>query len=782
MFRIVRRVVLASVIISLVGAFAAAVAAAILLTGSFARESGQAAVPGLAAPVEVRRDAMGVPVIRADTFEDAAAAMGFVHAQDRFFQMDLLRRSAAGELSALLGRAALDADKRSRRFRFRAVSRELLPRLPEHHRLVLEAYARGVNAGMADLTVRPPEYLVLRAAPEPWTAEDSLLAMFSMFDALAMGARFERCATVMHETLGPDLASFLLPETTRFDSPLVSDRSPFPSPAPIPAPPAPPEETEPPDGRPVPVPVPEPDLPGSNNWAIAGARTTDGRAILSNDMHLPHSVPNIWHRVQVELPGVRLVGVTLPGFPMIVAGSNGSVAWGFTNTTGDFADLIRIRPDPADGSLYLTPEGPDAFVEHDEPIRVRGGPDEPFTVRETRWGPVIDDNLLSAPVALRWIALDAQRVNINLLDLIGAQNLDQATAVLRSWHGPPQNVAVADAHGRVGLTVSGWLPRRQGHTGLVALPSTDPNAAWDSRLEDNRRPSVLDPADGVIFSANNRVFSLDEARMLGRHWALGERAGRIAGLLRAIPVASERAMLDVALDTRAGLFEPYRAAALALAEHAPDDPRLSSAIDAVRSWNGRADADQPGFTVLVRFRAGLWRMLVDPHLQACRDADPAFRYFWFQSDEPLLRLIAERPPEWLPDDFASWPDALARVLSESVEPDGDSPEWGQRNRAAISHPLARAVPQLAQVLNMPRDPLPGHASTVRVQTPSFGASQRLVVSPGREEDAIFHMPAGQSGHPLSRHYRAGHHDWVKGEPTPLLAGEPQTSFRLLPAP
>lgn len=797
---------------------AAFISARAILKASLPREAGEALIPGLSAPVDISRDSRGVPRIRASGAEisDALAALGFLHAQDRYFQMDLMRRRAAGELAELLGPAVLSSDREMRRYRFRSVAERLLPLLPEHHQRWLEAYTRGVNAGLNDLAARPPEYLLLFQRPKPWKAEDCLLVAFAMHHGLSMGARFELQNEILTTRAPRGVAEFLMPETSRFDYPLIGPPgNPLP-PVLIPGP----EALKPWDAVPASsgestpsAASPDPPLPlGSNNFAVAGSKSKDGRAILANDMHLALSTPPTWYHAQIEWDGWRLVGVTLPGVPGVAAGSNGRLAWGHTNVTGDFEDFIRIEQHPSDRSRYRFGAGPDDFepyTEIVEDIAVRGHAPERLSLRGTRWGIVSHRSARGEPLVLKWPALDPATVNLGILDMMSARTLEDGVEVASRWWGPPQNVLIASHDGRIAWVVSGWIPRRSGIDGRLPASWVAPGAShpgesegpgWAGPIDESDRPRLIDPPDAILYSANARTLPLEQARLLGWCWASGERAARIAERLRGMSAVSEHDLLELQLDTRAAIFDDL--ASIILSCIGPDDADLSvrAARAAVESWNGRADAESVGFRVLERYASTLREVLINPLWTQGRARDIGLTYWSMQDEEPLRRILEERPPHFLAKARPDWDSFLREALRRSLVKRGDaggagpsggaggaggneydpSTTWGDINRVRIAHPFSLAVPALGMFLNMPEQGLPGHLSTVRVQGRAFGASQRMVVSPGREEDGILHMPAGQSGHPLSPHYSDGHAAWVMGEPRPILSGSPRSTYRLVP--
>jgi penicillin amidase len=336
------------------------------LRASLPMVEGEATISGLDNPVRVDRDALGVPTIVGESREDVARALGFVHAQDRFFQMDLQRRQPAGELSALVGPRALAIDEESRLHRLRDVAHRAFEQTEPPYRAVLEAYAAGVNAGLASLGAVPPEYLLLRATPEPWRPEDSILTVLAMFNTLqGRQALFEQTIGAMRDALPEPMFRFLSAYGSEWDTPVVGSGAVRP---PIPGP----EVFDLRKVRALATPqhinpyAEEEAILGSNNWAVDGAHTASGAALVANDMHLSIGVPIIWYRASMAFPDAdgepqKITGVSLPGLPSMVVGSNGHVAWGFTNTGGDWSDLVRIEPDPRDANKYLTPEGPKAF-------------------------------------------------------------------------------------------------------------------------------------------------------------------------------------------------------------------------------------------------------------------------------------------------------------------------------------------------------------------------------------------------------------------------------------
>lgn len=762
-----------------------------LLAASLARHDGRLSLPGLEAPVTVARDDLGVPILRGSSRRDLALALGFVHAQERFFQMDLLRRRGAGELAELLGDALLDLDRRVRLHRFRHRAGLGLAALPDDHRALLTAYADGVNAGLADLRARPFEYLLLGAEPAPWRPEDTALVIYAMYLDLQDNAiGLEADLGLMEDLLPPSLFAFLAPRGTSWDTPLTGPA--------LPAPPLPrPGEVElaatpPPAGGALPLPAPGPPSPGSNNWAVAGRHSGHGGALLANDMHLGHGIPTIWYRAMLVWPDGqgrewRVSGVTLPGAPAVVAGSNGRVAWGFTNAEGDWSDLVILEPDGRGG--YLTGDGPRPFQRDLETIRTRDGAVHRLEVLSTVWGPVLDRDHRGRQRALRWVAHDPQGLNLELLGLETAAGVEQALDIAARSGAPAQNLVAADADGRIGWTVTGPIPLRRGLDGRTPRSWADGAAAWDGWLGPDRRPRLIDPPDGRLWSANNRLVGGADLERLGfGNYDLGARARQIRDGLRALHRPLEADMLALQLDDRALFLGRWRRLLLAILDERAlaAAPRRAELRRQVAYWGGRAAVDSAGYRLVREFRDRVAHTALQALTAPCRAADPRFDYGRFRYAEgPLWALVTARPAHLLDPRYGDWQELLLAAVDDLTAQAGASRPlagytWGERNTVRIRHPFSRVLPLLGAWLDPAPLPLPGDTHMPRVQAPGWGASQRMAVSPGREHLGYFHMPGGQSGHPLSPHYLDGLGAWAQGEPTPFLPGP--TRHRLVLSP
>jgi penicillin amidase len=745
---------------------------------------GAARLPGLKAPASVEFDGFGVPAISARSRRDAFLVLGFVMGRDRLFQMDLARRSATGTLSEILGEATLDWDRWHRVMGFERVAAEVLGSLPEDQREVLAGYAEGVNRAMAEFKVLPFEFLLLGYSPRPWRAEDSLAVVLEMYTDLGWGEekeRKERAATVMRAVLPAETAAFLAPKTDAYterlagtaatESPEVPEKLGALAPSPAPAR-STPRDYDPHTNR------------GSNAFAVGPSKTRDGRALLANDMHLSLGVPNIWYRAELRYDGGELAGLALPGVPLIVTGSNRHVAWGFTGSGADVADLVLVDTDPKNPGRYRSPEGWESFVTRTERLRVRGRADETLTVRGTRWGPVLPEPLLGRPVAVRWTALDPRATDLNLLDLDRAATAGAALDLFNRAGGPTLNALVADAGGTIGWTLSGRIPKRFGTDGIAARSWADGQAGWTGYWAPKDIPRVVNPPEGYLVNANHRSVEPDA---IGYDYAPGYRAFRIAERLRSMRGITEADLLALQLDTQAEFYRYYRDLALDTLAHGPRRDREALKRH-VQSWDGRAEPGSLGLALLVEFREELLDAVFTPLLASCREADPRFEYRWSFLDVALQRLIEARRPETLPDPRKNpdWNAFLAGALERGADrlkrrfraETLDELSWERTSEEDIGHPLSGALPFAGWFLDMPRLALPGCPHCVRMSR-NGGASERLVVAPGHDEDGILHMPAGQSGHPLSPHYRDQHDRWARGVALPLWSGTGEGRRRLV---
>jgi penicillin amidase len=769
------------IIIALAGGF-------LWLQQSSTQLDGEVSLTKLSAPVTVASDAHGIPVINANTRLDAVRSLGYLTARDRLFQMDLMRRKNAGRLAELFGQIAVDSDIKTRTYGFYRLANVIINKLPAEHKAYLQAYSDGVNSFISTNAL-PFEFTVLGYQPEAWHIEDSILVALGMFDMLtAWTEEEERMLTVMEKTLPADIVAFLTPDTDRFTDSLLHNNS---------------------SARPVkPIPVatlkaalaPQPlansvqlrdFFVGSNAWAVSGAKTHDGRAILANDMHLGLSVPTLWYRCEMVVGKARVAGVMLPGTPLLIAGSNEFIAWGSTNLSGDFLDLVSLEINPDNANEYKVGNNWKAFENVLESINVKGEPAKQITVKQTIWGPVSSQPLLNKSVAIHWTALDSDAVNMGLMDLEAAQTLEQAVHIVNHAGGPQLNVLLADNSGHIAWTLMGKIPKRYGNDGAVSRSWAKGNIGWQGYVDADELPRQINPPEGFLVSANDRRLGTQYPYTIGRQFADGYRAYRITQRLNELTAINEWSLFELQLDTESEFYDFYQQLALSVLSPKliAQQPELGELRNYLLAWDGKANTDSLGFALLVKFRQQLAKSVFTPFLTAAKQADKDFDYSWTYIDTPLQALLTEKPVSLLPDNhYADWNAFILGQLTHSAEqlkakhPDKSLAEltWGNVNIAKVKHPFSNAIPLLGWLLDMPEDELAGCAACVRVAGANFGASERMVVSPAHLDEGLLHIPAGQSAHPLSPYYRDQQAYWVHGLPLALLTGKAQHSLVFKP--
>ncbi|MDQ3186022.1 MAG: penicillin acylase family protein [Pseudomonadota bacterium] len=770
----------------------------LVLRGSLPLYDGTTDVAGLVAPVTVERDALGSVTLRAQDRHDVVRALGYIHAQERFFEMDLMRRSAAGELAELFGAAALPADRKARQHRMRARALQILARLPAAERQLLDVYRDGVNDGLNALTARPFPYLLTRTLPLAWSSEDSVLVIKSMYFTLNDASnRRELAFSIMHATLPQAAYRFLTGRGGTWDAPLIGAALHWPQP---------PSADELDLSKLDPSLMRRPsergleesshNLPGSNSFAVAGTLAS-GAALVANDMHLDLRVPNIWFRTRLIYPNSRrsgfindVTGASLPGTPAIAVGSNRQIAWSFTNSYGDFIDWIRVIRHPADASRYRGTAGWKSFTVHREVLHVHGAPDETLDVYETEWGPILATDHDGTSLALAWTAHRPGAVNMELALLEQAETVDEAITIAQNAGIPAQNFIVGDRKGKIAWTIAGRIPARiGGYDPTLPADWSAPNTGWNGWLMPEQYPLIIDPPGRRLWSANARtVDDLLLDRIGDGGYDLGARAKQIRDSLREHEHFSPTSMLAIQLDDRAlflARWQQLLEATLSRTEAAPWRAELEQALG---DWSGHAATASIAYRVVRAFRQEVIDNVLDGFAATVRRSDPDFVLPKLsQAEHAVWTLIERRPQHLLPPGYTDWEDMLgtcAKRVAEHMraQPGGIAARsWGERNTARIRHPFSHALPEfIANWLDMPKEALPGDNNMPRVQSPAFGASERFAVSPGDEEHGYFEMAGGQSGHPLSPYYGSGHTDWVAGKPTPFLPGPPERTLHLRP--
>jgi penicillin amidase len=516
-------------------------------------------------------------------------------------------------------------------------------------------------------------------------------------------------------------------------------------------------------------------------------------------MHLGIRVPNTWYRARLQWPDAEapsrsrvLAGVTLPGMPTLVAGSNTKVAWGFTNTYADWGDIVLLDVDPGNPQRYRTPDGWRTVETTTEKIAVAGLPDVDEPVSWTIWGPLLSPDYHGRPRAYRWVAHSAEQLASTLLPFESAETIDQVIAQAHGLGTPGQNLVVVDSGGRIGWTIYGTIPRRVAIDGQLPSSWSDGTRGWQGWVNPAEYPAIVDPPDGRIWTANARVVDGPRLAMLGDgSYEVGSRAHVIRERLAAKAQFVPRDFLDIQLDTRAEFLARWRT--LLLSALTPEAVRGHASRAELREiverrWSGYASPDSAAYRFTRGFRDVVSERVFAFVLADCYRVDAAFDYSTVRRREgPLWAIVTSRPMHLLDPRYRSWDDLLLdsidRVISDATSGHrGGLAErvWSETNVTAYRHPLSASIPIFGRWLDMPRAALPGDLYTPRVAAGAIGASERMVVSPGKEGEGIMHMPTGQSGHPLSPFYRNSHPAWVEGRATPFLPGPTSHTLTLTP--
>jgi penicillin G amidase len=731
--------------------------------------SQQVRIPGVTGPVDVSFDADGIPRIRAASAIDAAAALGFVHARDRLFQMELMRRAASGRLSEFAGPATLGYDRTMRTLGLRRRAVADYPALPAETRAMLEAYARGVNALIAERgRLSAPEFLFL-GRPEPWEPVDSLLWGETMGLWLSLNWRTElsrqslagRAPQQAIEELWPPVGgegrpeAALAPALHHLASELAAVLPRFPDPY---------------------------TLPGSasNEWAVDGRHTATGAPLLAGDPHLAFGFPGIWYLARIETPDGVLAGATGPGVPFLVLGHNGHIAWSFTTTGADVQDVFVETP--AGPGEYQTPDGPRPFAVREERIKVRGEPDQLLTVRETRHGPVVSD-LRDSGGAILAVAManlaPGNTAAAGLLALNQARDVDAAGKAAAMITAPVQNLVVADRQ-RIALYVTGRVPVRRAGDGSAPVPG-DGSHDWIGWASGEQLPRIVAPASGRLVNANDRVAPPDFPVFLGRDWFGDWRAARIRELLG----RSDRHTAADFARMQVDVHSPFARQILPVLLAVPvteDTPRRAQAL--LRDWDGSMTTDAPQpliFNAWVHFFYG--RVLQQAGI-AVNDGGPLAEFVGY--------VLSPAGAHWCGGDCtAMLQTALADAIGDLTRRFGDDPvqwRWGEAHPAEFAHPVLRPLPILGRLGTL-SIPSPGDDTTIDRGGPAYkqfqsvhGAEYRGVYDLADLDRSLFIVAPGQSGNLLSRHARDFLTRWRDGAtitlgPTP---GATTATIRLTP--
>lgn len=779
---------------------------------------GSRSVPGLAAPVSIVRDAHAVPSIRAETEADALFALGYVHAQDRLWQIEFNRRIAQGRLAEILGPGALDTDRFLRTLGVHRAAQSIAANLDAETRALLDAYAAGVNAYLTTRTeALPPEFVLARApAPEPWTAADSI--------AWSLMMAWDLSRSYLNELARLRLAAKL----TRAE--IDEFRPPYPGDAPLPvadyvelyrvlglahggATAVLEQATQLAAAHPL-AGFGAGEGVGSNNWVVAGSRTASGKPLLANDPHLGLTTPSVWYFARLQAPGLDVFGATLPGVPYVILGRNARVAWGFTNTGPDVQDLYLERVHPTDPDQYQTPDGYARFATRTEVIRVRGADDVRLVVRSTRHGPVLSGALAAVDralprgqtryvLALRWAALEPADATMRALRRMNrARDAREFEEALRDWQLVQQNIVFADVDGRIGMIAPGRIPLRRPDNdlmGLVPAPGWDARYDWQGWLPFEALPRIVDPASGFIVTANHKITPPGYGPYLTSEWHVPYRARRIAELIEAQPKHTPESFQRIQADVVS------LAARELLAATANVQPRSEAArivLERLRAWDGAMTVDAPEPVLLHTWLRRLRSRIFADDLGALAPDFVATS----ELVQATLNVLAgrTRARDWCDDVTTARRETCDELAAEALEEaigelarTGRDPlalRWGEVHRAVLEHrPLSNA--RLVRDWFELGAPVPGDSHTVNVgqlllrgdqpfQT-RHAASLRAIYDLSDAGGDAWMFAGGQVGNVFSPHYDALLPMWQKVGYLPLhwsgpRDGEPAATLVLKP--
>ncbi len=761
----VRRVLLGL----LVAILLVAGAAYVVLQQTLPRTTGTLRVAGLVAEVEIIRDRHGIPHIEAKSRNDAYFALGFLHAQDRLWQMEVQRRIASGRLSEVFGARALDVDRTMRTLGLRRHAEAALAHLSPESRAALDAYAAGVNAQIRGAAwPPPPEFLAFNLTPEPWVPADSIAWLKMM--AWDLGGSFR--AELMRMALAK----------AGLDNKRIGEfLPPYPGDAPVALP----------DLAllyrdigldPVALAAALPGAPGtgigSNNWVVGGSRSATAKPLLANDPHLGLSAPSVWYFAHWRTPQVNAIGATLPGVPVLVLGRTGRIAWGFTNTGPDVQDLYIERIDPADPSRYLTPSGSAPFETRAEVIRVKGQADVALTVRRTRHGPVLSDVMPRVAglvdkghvMAFAWTALvDVDRTIEAGLRAADARTWSEFVAAFEDYVAPQQNIVYADIDGNIGFLAPGRIPIRRADNdikGMAPSPGWDARYDWTGFIPYAELPKSFNPRAGKVVTANNKIVPDGYSHHITADWQEPYRAERIEALLDARPthsIESFKAIQGDVLSLPVAALLPYLRTAPTVSA------RSAAALEMLKRWDGAMSADRAEPLILTAWLRDLSKAIYADDLGAAyaelRDIRPRF----------LLAVLADEDGQsrWCDDIGTPMRETCAQLMGQSLDTAlGELTErfggeiakwrWGEAHQARSRHRPFSGQPVLGDLFDI-SVPTPGDGFTINVGKTDMrddrdpyanrhAASLRAIYDLADLDRSVFIHSTGQSGNVISPHY------------------------------
>lgn len=749
--------------------------ALLVLRSSVAHTRGELQIAGLAGDVEIVRDRHGIPHIEAESRADAVFALGFVHGQDRLWQMEFQRRLGSGRLAEAVGPNGLTADRFFRTLGIRRVSEAALQHLAPSERATLDAYVAGVNAFLEHRTgLLPPEFLMLGIEPEPWTPTDVVVWQKMMaWDLTGSQMSSETRRAQLIAALGADRASELFPGY-REDAPVVlPDFSALYRDISW-------------DALAKAIPPVDP-ANGSNAWVVSAEHTASARPLLANDPHLGLQAPSLWYFAHLSAPDYEVVGATLPGTPAVLLGRNRHIAWGLTNTGSDVLDLFVERVDPDDPGRYLTPSGFLPFETRREVIAVAGADDVVLDVRETRHGPVISDVVAAAArvadgrhvVAMQWTALDEDDTTIGAaLAMNDARNWDAFVDALERWVVPQQTMVYADVDGNIGLIAPARVPIRAGGRGTSPSPGWTEAHDWVDTIPYGALPRRSNPDDGVLVAANHRLVGPEYPYLLTDDWSAPYRAERIHGLLD----DDARHTLDTFVAIQRDVTSLHaRAMRDLLRDVAPQTQTARAAHETIVAWDGEMTAESPAPLIFSAWYRSLVREIAEDELGEHFDAYWGFRPLFVES------VLADRA-EWCDDVRTTAVETCVQIaarslqiaaaeLAEAYGADVETWRWGDAHQAEMDHAVMSGIPLLGRLFDLQAandgGPFTVDVGSFAVRDPytqDHGPGFRGVYDLADLDESLFMHATGQSGNPLSTRYRDLFPQWIDNRYLPVPTG------------
>ncbi len=670
--------------------------------------SGEIAAP-ISAKAAIARDALGVPHIEAATWEDAVFLQGYATAQDRMWQMDALRRLAAGELAEVVGKAALESDQESRRLRLGQIADEAARLMPEADRAVIAAYARGVNYYLETHRGRLPlEFTLLNYEPRPWRIRDSVLAGLQMFRTLTTSWKEEVAKMQMLEHGDSAKVNFLFPTRTGFDP-----------------------------------------QPGSNAWAVSGARSATGKPILANDPHLDFGIPSTWYLIHLKAPGLNVTGATLPGVPAVSSGHTENIAWGITNRGFAGPDLYEEKIDGKTGRYVYQDHLEQARVERDV-VAVKGERSIETITYVTRHGPIfLADG--SRQYALKWTAADAGAFQFPFLDINRARDWKEFTAALARFPGPGQNFVYADTAGNIGYHATGRNPiRPKGCGGDVPADGASGQCEWTGMIPFDELPNFYNPASGAVVTANQNPFPENYPYPVNGMFSTPDRAIEIRTLLDRRAKWEPKQMLEVQKDVYSA-FLHFLAGQIVAAWDARKDTNLTETVDLLRKWDGQMEKGAAAPMVAALTFTQIRKSMAD------RASPGGAKIYDFEmAPSAAYELLTERPKDWYPD-YNEW---LIRCLREGIQEGEKSQgskvsrwDYGQYNALKMTHPVGSQLPLIGSYFNIGPIAMSGGSTTIKQTTRHLGPSMRMIVDLSDLDRSLQNITVGESGNRLSSHYK-----------------------------